>query len=143
MPLRVYYEDTDAGGVVYHASYLRYMERGRTELLRTLGHDLAAFRAGTGVNWTVRRLAIDYLRPGRLDDALEVVTTVAALRGASVDLVQRLRLADGAGTGPLLSDATLTMACMGSDGRPVRLPTDARAALLRHLPVSEAAAPNP
>ncbi|MCW5748396.1 MAG: tol-pal system-associated acyl-CoA thioesterase [Alphaproteobacteria bacterium] len=129
LPVRVYYEDTDAGGVVYHANYLRFMERGRTEMLRRLGHDLAALRRGTGVNWTVSRLAIRYLKPARLDDLVEVVTRVAVLRRASVDLVQQVRQADGQGTGDLLSDATLTLACMAATGRPVRLPADARAAL--------------
>lgn len=129
LPLRVYYEDTDAGGIVYHANYLRFMERGRTEMLRGAGHDLAALRQKTGVNWTVSRLAIRYLKPARLDEQLEVVTRVAELRGASVDLVQQVRRADGKGTGELLSDATLTLACMSPAGRPVRLPADARAAL--------------
>ena len=129
LPVRVYYEDTDAGGIVYHANYLRFMERGRTELLRQLGHDLAAQRAAHGINWTVSRLAIRYLKPARLDEKLEVVTSVAGLRGASLDLVQQVRRADGQGTGELLSDATLTLACMGPGGRPVRLPADARAAL--------------
>ena len=129
LPVRVYYEDTDAGGIVYHANYLRFMERGRTEMLRGVGHDLAAQRRVQGVNWAVSRLAIRYLKPARLDEALEVVTRVAALRGASVDLVQQVRRDDGSGTGELLSDATLTLACMGPDGRPVRLPADVRAAL--------------
>lgn len=129
LSLRVYYEDTDAGGIVYHANYLRFMERGRTEMLRSMGHDLAAQRQASGINWTVSRLAIRYLRPARLDEALEVVTSVAALRGASLDLIQQVRRADGSGTGELLSDATLTLACMGPTGRPVRLPSDARAAL--------------
>jgi acyl-CoA thioester hydrolase len=129
LPIRVYYEDTDAGGLVYHANYLRFMERGRTEMLRGLGHDLAALRQVHGTNWTVSRLAIRYLKPARLDEALEVVTSVAELRRASVDLVQQVRRADGGGTGEMLSDATLTLACMAANGRPVRLPEDARAAL--------------
>ncbi len=129
LPVRVYYEDTDAGGIVYHANYLRFMERGRTEMLRQMGHDLAAVRQASGVNWTVARLAIRYLKPARLDEPLEVVTRVAELRGASVDLIQQVRHADGQGTGGLLTDATLTLACMGADGRPVRLPVDARIAL--------------
>jgi acyl-CoA thioester hydrolase len=131
LPVRVYYEDTDAGGVVYHANYLRFMERGRCELLREVGHDLAAQRSAHGINWTVSRLTIRYLKPARLDETLEVVTSVTDLRGASLDLVQQVRRADGHGTGELLSDATLTLACMGPTGRPVRLPADARAALAR------------
>jgi acyl-CoA thioester hydrolase len=128
LPVRVYYEDTDAGGIVYHANYLRFMERGRTEMLRGIGHDLAAQRQATGINWTVARLEIRYLRPARLDEALEVVTSVAGVRGASLDLVQQVRRADGMGTGALLSDATLTLACMAPSGKPVRLPASIRAA---------------
>ena len=129
LPVRVYYEDTDAAGIVYHANYLRFMERGRTEMLRQIGHDLAAVRQATGINWTVSRLAIRYLKPAGLDEALEVVTSVAELRGASLDLIQQVRRADGHGTGALLTDATLTLACTSAAGRPVRLPADARAAL--------------
>jgi acyl-CoA thioester hydrolase len=124
LPLRVYYEDTDAAGIVYHANYLRFMERGRTEFLRELGHDLAALRAGTGINWAVKRLAIEYVAPGRLDEALLVVTTVEALRGASVDLRQQVKRGD-----TMLTDSTLTLVCMNQAGRPVRLPSDARRAL--------------
>ena len=129
LSVRVYYEDTDAAGIVYHANYLRFMERGRTELLRQIGHDLAAVRRASGINWTVSHLAIRYLKPAGLDEALEVVTRVAELRGASVDLIQQVRRADGQGTGALLTDAALTLACVGASGRPVRLPADARAAL--------------
>lgn len=124
LPLRVYYEDTDAAGIVYHANYLRFMERGRTEFLRELGHDLAALRSGSGINWAVKRLAIEYLAPGRLDEALQVITTVEALRGASVDLRQRVMRGD-----TMLTDSTLTLVCMNEAGRPVRLPSDARQAL--------------
>jgi acyl-CoA thioester hydrolase len=124
LPLRVYYEDTDAAGIVYHANYLRFMERGRTEFLRELGHDLAAMRSGTGINWAVKRLAIEYVAPGRLDEALLVVTTVEALRGASVDLRQQVKRCD-----TILTDSTLTLVCMNEAGRPVRLPSDARRAM--------------
>ena len=124
LPLRVYYEDTDAAGIVYHANYLRFMERGRTEFLRELGHDLAALRSGGGINWAVKRLAIEYIAPGRLDEALQVMTTVEALRGASVDLRQQVKRRDA-----VLTDSTLTLVCMNAAGRPVRLPSDARAAL--------------
>ncbi|MGE0423829.1 MAG: tol-pal system-associated acyl-CoA thioesterase [Reyranellaceae bacterium] len=124
LPLRVYYEDTDAAGIVYHANYLRFMERGRTEFLRGLGHDLAALRAGSGINWAVKRLSIEYIAPGRLDEALQVVTTVESLRGASVDLRQQVKRGDA-----MLTDSTLTLVCMNAAGRPVRLPADARAAL--------------
>jgi acyl-CoA thioester hydrolase len=126
LPVRVYYEDTDAGGIVYHANYLRFMERGRTEFLRELGHDLAALRGATGINWAVRRLSIEYNAPGRLDEALQVETTVAAVRGASVDLRQQVKRGD-----TMLTGSTLTLVCINASGRPVRLPADARAALSR------------
>jgi acyl-CoA thioester hydrolase len=124
LPVRVYYEDTDAGGIVYHANYLRFMERGRTEFLRELGHDLAALRDSHAINWAVKRLAIEYVAPARLDEAVQVVTTVEALRGASVDLRQQVKRGD-----TLLTDSTLTLVCMNAAGRAVRLPVDARAAL--------------
>ena len=74
LPLRVYYEDTDAAGIVYYANWLRFLERGRTELLRLLGQQHTALREERGVNWVVRRCTIDYLKPARLDDAIEIVT---------------------------------------------------------------------
>ncbi len=99
--LRVYYEDTDAGGVVYHASYLRYAERARTEALRDLGIPHAALVARYGLMFVVRRIKVDYLRPARLDALLTVVTEPLAVGGAS--LVLRQEILDGsascAGTG--------------------------------------------
>ena len=124
LPLRVYYEDTDAAGIVYYANWLRFLERGRTELLRALGQQHSALRAERGVSWVVRRCAIDYLKPARLDDVVEVVTGCGTLRGASLDMVQLARRDD-----ETLVRAELVVACMGGDGRPVRLPTELRAAL--------------
>jgi acyl-CoA thioester hydrolase len=124
LALRVYYEDTDAAGIVYYANWLRFLERGRTELLRLLGQEHSALRAARGVNWVVRRCVIEYLKPARLDDAIEVVTSVAELRGASLGMLQLARR--GADT---LVRARLTVACMNDAGRPVRLPPLARAAL--------------
>jgi acyl-CoA thioester hydrolase len=126
LPLRIYYEDTDAAGIVYYANWLRFLERGRTELLRLLGQEHSALRDERGVNWVVRRCAIDYLKPARLDETIEVVTTCGELRGASLDMVQEARR-DGA----LLVHAELIVACTNTDGRPVRLPLQAREALAR------------
>src|SRR5918996_5274032 len=89
-PLRVYYEDTDAGGVVYHASYLRFAERARTEMMRCLGLEHSSLRAGLGLAFTVRRCVVDYLAPAHLDDHLEVRTGLARIGGASLDLEQRI-----------------------------------------------------
>jgi acyl-CoA thioester hydrolase len=124
LPLRVYYEDTDAAGIVYYANWLRFLERGRTEMLRLLGQEHSALRDERGVNWVVRRCAVDYLRPARLDDTIEVVTRCGDLRGASLDMVQEA--CRGADT---LVRAELLVACMGPTGKPVRLPPALRDAL--------------
>ncbi len=124
LPLRVYYEDTDAAGIVYYANWLRFLERGRTELLRLLGHEHSALRDERGVNWVVRRCTIDYLKPARLDDTIEVLTSCGELRGASLDMMQEARR----GTETLIR-AELLVACMGPNGRPTRLPQGLRAAL--------------
>jgi acyl-CoA thioester hydrolase len=124
LPLRVYYEDTDAAGIVYYANWLRFLERGRTELLRLLGQEHSLLRQERSVNWVVCRCAVDYLKPARLDDAIEIVTSVAQLRGASLEMHQQARRG-----GDMLVRAELTVACMNDAGRPVRLPPLARAAL--------------
>lgn len=124
LALRVYYEDTDAAGIVYYANWLRFLERGRTELLRVLGQEHSALRQERSINWVVRRCAIDYLKPARLDDAIEIVTSVAELRGASVAMRQQARRGSD-----MLVRAELTVACMNESGRPVRLPPLARTAL--------------
>ncbi len=127
--LRVYYEDTDAGGIVYHASYLRFAERARTEALRALGVPHAELAELCGLIFVVRRIKVDYLRPARLDDALAVTTRVASLAGAAVGLVQEIRCEGG--------DATLVRlevdlaAVRRGDGRPARLPPRWREALAR------------
>ena len=124
LPLRVYYEDTDAAGIVYYANWLRFLERGRTELLRLLGQEHSALREERDVHWVVRRCAIEYLKPARLDEAIEIVTSCGELRGASLDMLQQARRGE-----ETLVRAELTVACMGAGGRPVRLPPHVRAAL--------------
>ena len=124
LPLRVYYEDTDAAGIVYYANWLRFLERGRTELLRLLGQEHSALRDERGVNWVVRRCTIDYLKPARLDETIEVVTSCGELRGASLDMIQEARRGE-----EILVRAELMVACMGASGRPVRLPPLMRTAL--------------
>lgn len=90
LPIRVYYEDTDAGGVVYYANYLKFCERARTEWLRTLGVSQQALLEKQGLGFVVRSLEADYLASARLDDALEVVTRVAMLRRASILFEQQV-----------------------------------------------------
>ena len=96
MAVRVYYEDTDFTGIVYHANYLRFMERGRTNYLRLLGADQHALFAeaqaeAPGFAFVVRAMQIDYLRPARMDDVLEVVTSPLEVKGASITLAQEVR----------------------------------------------------
>jgi acyl-CoA thioester hydrolase len=129
LPLRVYYEDTDAAGIVYYANWLRFLERGRTEMLRVLGQEHSALRAARGLNWVVRRCTIDYLKPARLDETVEIVTGCADLRGASLDMLQEARRG-----GEALVRAGLVVACMNQAGRPVRLPPGIREALKALLP---------
>lgn len=124
LPLRIYYEDTDFSGFVYHASYLRFMERGRTELLRGLAGDQSALHAdGSGLVFVVRKMTLDYLRPARMDDQVEVLTWSSALRGASMHLAQAVRRGED-----VLVRAEVVVACV-RDGRAVRLPDGLRRAL--------------
>lgn len=115
--LRIYYEDTDLSGIVYHANYLRYMERARSDMLRLAGIDQrTAIEAGEGA-WAVTDLAIRYRRPAKLDDDLLVISTVEAVRGASVIIAQRiLRSQDE------LTSGRVTAAFLSPDGRPRRQP---------------------
>ena len=124
LPLRVYYEDTDAAGIVYYANWLRFLERGRTEMLRLLGQEHSALRAEKNVNWVVRRCAIDYLKPARLDETIDVITSCEELRGASLSMLQEARR--GA---DVLVRAELLVACMGEGDRPTRLPKELKQAL--------------
>lgn len=118
-PCRVYFEDTDLSGVVYHANYLRYMERARSDMLRLAGIDQRAhFEAGGGA-YAIARLSIRYAAPARLDDALLVVTRVTAARAASVVIHQTVRR----GTVEL-SVADIVAALVGGDGRPRRQPRE-------------------
>lgn len=106
-PVRVYYEDTDAGGVVYHTGYIRFFERARTEWLRALGYSLQRLAEEEGVLFTVVDLAIRYRKPARLDDLLEVVTR-ADVAGASVLFAQAVH----AGNGDVLAEGEVRIACV-------------------------------
>jgi acyl-CoA thioester hydrolase len=122
--LRVYYEDTDAAGMVYHANYLKFAERGRSEMLRSLGFPHRKLGREDGVGFAVRRCTIDYLAPARLEDALTVVTTLTDIGAATLKARQEIRR-----DGELLADLDILVACIGRDGRPRRLPSALRAAL--------------
>ncbi len=124
-PVRVYYEDTDAGGVVYYANYLKFAERARTELLRQLGIEHGAPGAGKPIAFAVRYCSADYLKPAKLDDNLQVVTEIDEVRGASLCLSQTIKR-----DGDDLVRMQLRIACLGAEGRAARLPQAARARLV-------------
>ncbi len=124
MPLRVYYEDTDASGIVYYANYLKFIERGRTELMRDLGFAHSRILAETGIAFTVRRLSADYRAPARLDDRLSIETRIIEIGAATLLLDQRVCRDDS-----VLAQFEVLCACVGRDGRPRRVPAGLRAAL--------------
>jgi acyl-CoA thioester hydrolase len=129
LPLRVYYEDTDFTGVVYHASYLRFFERGRTEFLRAIGIDhRALLERPDPAAFTVTRIAVQFRRAARVDDALEVRTGYGRFRGARLEVAQRLTR-----EGELLADAEVEVVCITPDGRARRPPAELVAALASHL----------
>lgn len=120
-PVRVYWEDTDAGGVVYHASYLRFMERARTEWLRAQGIDQSTFKETTGLAFLVREMQLDFLRAALLDDELSVTVAVKERRAASILFAQTIDRADGA----CLVRAGVRVACVDTRRmRAVAMPTD-------------------
>ena len=132
LPVRVYYEDTDAGGLVYHSNYLRFAERGRTELLRALGSGHTDLVQSEGVTFAVRRCEIDFRWPAKLDDLLEVETRISDIGGASIVFEQTIfKVADMAAKTErrLLVRILLTVFCLNPQGRPVRLPGPVRQAL--------------
>ncbi|MGE0726227.1 MAG: tol-pal system-associated acyl-CoA thioesterase [Alphaproteobacteria bacterium] len=129
LALRVYYEDTDAAGIVYYANYLKFAERGRTEMMRLLGAEHRSMAEGEGLAWAVRRCAIDYLRPARLDDLLEVRTRLVDVGAARLDAEQVVRRA-----AVDLARLDLRLACIDRRGRPARLPAAMRSALLAIIP---------
>jgi acyl-CoA thioester hydrolase len=118
--LRVYYEDTDFSGRVYHASYLRFLERGRTEWLRGHGFEQRELASGSAMVFAVRRIEIDFLRPAMMDDLLTIETSIVALRGASIDFLQLALRGE-----EKLVVAAVCIAAL-SNGRPTRLPAEMR-----------------
>jgi acyl-CoA thioester hydrolase len=128
MQVRVYYEDTDFSGVVYHANYLRFMERGRTNYLRLLGADQHALFAETereapGFAFVVRSMQLEYLKPAKMDDVLDIVTSPHEAKGASIMLAQQVRRGDD-----VLVDAKVRVAFV-SQGRARPIPKPLRLAM--------------
>jgi len=124
-PLRVYYEDTDAGGVVFYANYLKFFERARTEWLRACGIEQNALAEQTGLIFIVRGTALEYRAPARLDDTLRIISRIERLGRASVDFVQQAYRGD-----TLLADGSIRVACVARDSfKPTPIPAPVRDAL--------------
>ncbi len=124
-PIRVYWEDTDGSGIVYHANYLRFAERARTEMLRSVGIEQGRLLDQDGVGIAVRRCRIDFQAPARLDDFLVVASRVTGVSGASLDLEQAIWRGES-----VLVAMTLQLACLNRVGRATRLPKAVRAAVM-------------
>ncbi|MBN9204785.1 tol-pal system-associated acyl-CoA thioesterase [Methylibium petroleiphilum] len=121
-PVRVYWEDTDAGGVVFYANYLKFFERARTEWLRGFGFEQEILRTREGVMFIVSETAVRYLRPARLDDLLQVSVTIREARQASLQLAQQCWRSDPDGE-TLLAEGTIRIGCVDSGTfRPRRIP---------------------
>jgi len=130
--LRVYFEDTDLSGVVYHANYLRWFERARTEMLRLLGIEQQAVQATGDGAYAVTELSIRYRAPARLDDAIVIESSVVELRAASCRLVQRAFKHE-----TLLAEAELRVGFVGANGRPQRQPDAWRRAFASIAPTED------
>jgi len=119
--LRVYYEDTDLAGIVYYANYLRFIERARTEWVRTLGVDQTALKRDEGIVFAVRRVEADYLQPAKFDDELVVETSTLQVTGARIVLQQDVKRGD-----EVLFSAQVTLVALTETGQPSRLPANLR-----------------
>jgi acyl-CoA thioester hydrolase len=128
LPLRVYYEDTDLSGVVYHANYLRFMERGRTEFFRCAGIWLARLDDDEPVAWALRTAKLEFHRPARLDDPLEVHTACGGLTGARMSAFQKVLC-----NGNVLMEGEVEACIITLNGKPRRIPGEVREKLLPFL----------
>ena len=134
LPVRIYYEDTDFTGVVYHANYLRYFERGRSDYLRLAGVDhTALLNRPDPCAFVVTRVALDFRKAARVDDALMVRTTYDDIRGVRLIIRQRIERGQD-----LIAEAEVTAACITPDGRPRRPPADLVEKLKPRLAVASA-----
>ena len=126
--LRVYYEDTDLAGIVYYANYLKFIERGRSEWVRSLGVDQVALKRDHGLVFAVRRVEADYLKPAKYDDELRVTTDLIAETGARIVLDQAVWRGNDK-----LFTATVTLVCLAETGAAARLPAEIRAKIAPKL----------
>jgi acyl-CoA thioester hydrolase len=130
-PLRVYYEETDAGRMVYHAAYLKFAERARTEMMRVNGLDHIEMIEKYGLVFAVRSAEIQYLKQAKLEDELLVQTCVASLGGASMVMDQKINFISDAGLGVLVAEVKIKLVTVNEAGRPQRLPDYIKTAIER------------
>lgn len=129
IPIRIYYEDTDAGGITYHASFIRFGERGRTEFLRHIGYNNSDLTRELGTVFVVRHIEIDYLKPAYLDDLLTLETSILEMRNTSFIMDHKFYKQD-----EKICEIKVTLVCVQTNGiKPVRLPEDVRQSFERHL----------
>jgi acyl-CoA thioester hydrolase len=128
LPIRIYFEDTDLSGIVYHANYLRYMERARSEFFRHLGVGVSYNDASEPSAWALRRLEIEYIRPARIDDVVEVHTTARSLTGARMEADQAITC-----KGQVLTRGSVEACIITLSGKPRRIPPEIRDKLLPFL----------
>ncbi len=124
--IRVYYEDTDLAGIVYYANYLKFIERGRSEWVRSIGVDQDQMKQDDGLIFVVRRVEADYLTPARYDDILTVETEVAKVGGSTVELEQLVKRGD-----VTCFASKVMIVLINNDGRPARIPAELRQKLKR------------
>lgn len=134
LSIRVYYEDTDAGGVVYYANYLKFAERARTEALRACGIEQSALHAQTGILFVVGECHIRYLKPAKLDDTLTLETQLLEMRKVRMTMRQRVLRA-----GECLAELTVVIVAVGADGKATKIPESVATPLIHHLPPLNAA----
>lgn len=121
---RVYYEDTDAAGVMYYANYLKFAERARTEALREAGHHQRLLLEKSGIAFAVRRVEVDYLKPARLDDEVLIETVLQELRSASMTMQQILKVGE-----KVIAEALVKIACVSSEMKPSPIPDEIKTSL--------------
>jgi len=129
-PVRVYFEDTDSGGIVYYANYLRYAERARTEMLRCIGYPHAKMMSEDGLVFAVRRCEVDYMKPAYLDDALEICSGNVEVEAASLWVEQTVKCG-----GDEIARLHVRLACIDDAGKPKRLPSELRDVFLPLLAI--------
>ena len=137
IPIRVYYEDTDAGGVVYHANFLKFAERGRTEFLRAIGYENLELKKTKGLIFVVRRMEVDYLKPAFLDDSLIMQSSIVSLKNTSFTMHQAVLREKKAGNGALeaelICDMQAVLVCVETEKiQPVRMPEEIRQAFMKY-----------